>query len=72
MSLGATDDLSQRSRGRLRYADTLCRENPGTRPAIPSIEQVSKFIFMIILKTTKALGATILPAFLLLADEIIE
>jgi putative ABC transport system substrate-binding protein len=44
----------------------------GTRPAILSIEQVSKFTFMINLKTAEALGMTIAPALRSLADEIIE
>jgi putative ABC transport system substrate-binding protein len=71
MSLGAADDLSQRPRGRFRYAGTLCRENPWHQAGHLPIEQVSKFTFMINLKTAKALGMTVPPALLSPADEII-
>jgi putative ABC transport system substrate-binding protein len=54
-----------------RYAGTLCRENPWHQASHLPIEQVSKFTFMINLKTAKALGMTVSPALLSLADEII-
>jgi hypothetical protein len=45
-----------------RYAGTLCRENPSHQAGHLPIEQVSKFTFMINLKTTKAFGMTVPPS----------
>ena len=44
----------------------------GPRPGDLPIEQASKLTFVINLKTAKALGITVPPALLSLADEVIE
>ena len=52
---------------------TKCRSSLlAPRPGDLPIEQASKLTFVINLKTAKALGITVPPALLSLADEVIE
>jgi putative ABC transport system substrate-binding protein len=44
----------------------------GAKPGVLPIEQASKFTFVINLKTAQALGITIPPRLMLLADELVE
>ena len=67
MSYGADlDDLYRRAAA---YIDKIFK---GTKPADLPVEQASKYLMVINLKTAKTLGVTIPPTVLARADEIIE
>ncbi len=55
-------------RSRIKQASRILQ---GAKPAEMPFEQISKYRFVINLKTAKALGLTIPPSLLVRADEVI-
>jgi putative ABC transport system substrate-binding protein len=62
-------DQSELSRKAADYVDKILK---GASPATLLVEQPTKFQLIIKLRTAKALGLTIPPSVLSIADEVIE
>ena len=67
--MGYTTDSKVRYRRAATYMDRILK---GTKPADLPVEQSTKFVFEINLKTAKQLGITIPPNVIYQADKLIK